>query len=30
VTDGQVSHDFMAAIAQHRHWDRVNVDAIPA
>jgi catalase len=30
VTDGQVSQDFVAAIALHRHWDRLNVDAIPA
>ena len=30
VTDGQVSQDLLAAIAQHRHWDRLNVDAIPA
>ncbi|WP_431096442.1 catalase [Polaromonas aquatica] len=30
VSDGQVSQDFMAAIAMHRHWDRLNVDAIPA
>ncbi len=30
VSDGQVSHDFIAAISLHRHWDRVNVDAIPA
>ncbi len=30
VTDGQVSQDFMAAMALHRHWDRLNVDAIPA
>lgn len=30
VTDGQVSQDFMAAISLHRHWDRLNVDAIPA
>jgi catalase len=30
VMDGQVSHDFLAAIALHRHWDRLNVDAIPA
>lgn len=30
VTDGQVSHDLLAAIALHRHWDRLNVDAIPA
>jgi catalase len=30
VTDGQVSQNFLAAIALHRHWDRLNVDAIPA
>ena len=30
VTEGQVSLDFIAAIAQHRHWDRTNVDAIAA
>ena len=30
VADGQVSKDFMAAIALHRHWDRLNIDAIPA
>jgi catalase len=30
VTDGQVSQNFLAAIAHHRHWDRLNVDAIPA
>lgn len=30
VVDGQVSQDFMAAISMHRHWDRLNVDAIPA
>jgi catalase len=30
VTEGQVSQDFMAAIALHRHWDRLNIDAIPA
>ncbi|MDQ3058567.1 MAG: catalase [Pseudomonadota bacterium] len=30
VLDGQVSQDFMAAIALHRHWDRLNVDAVPA
>ncbi len=30
VLDGQVSKDFMAAIALHRHWDRLNIDAIPA
>ena len=30
VVDGQVSQDFIAAIAAHRHWERLNVDAIPA
>lgn len=30
VLDGQVSQDFIAAIALHRHWDRLNIDAIPA
>jgi catalase len=30
VMDGQVSQDLLAAIALHRHWDRLNVDAIPA
>ena len=30
VLDGQVSQDFQAAIALHRHWDRLNVDAVPA
>ena len=30
VVDGQVSQDFTAAIALHRHWDRLNLDAIPA
>jgi catalase len=30
VADGQVSRDFMAAIALHRHWDRLNIDAVPA
>ncbi|MEO7885300.1 MAG: catalase [Polaromonas sp.] len=30
VPEGQLSQDFIAAIALHRHWDRVNVDAIPA
>ena len=28
--DGQVSQDFMAAVALHRHWDRLNVEAVPA
>jgi catalase len=26
----QVASDFIAAIAKHRHWDRANVDAVPA
>jgi len=26
----QVANDFIAAIAKHRHWDRANVDAVPA
>jgi catalase len=30
LLDGQVSQDFMAAIALHRHWNRLNLDAIPA
>ena len=30
LVDGQVSQDFIAAIAAHRHWERLNVDAIPA
>ncbi|MBK5207029.1 MAG: DJ-1/PfpI family protein, partial [Polaromonas sp.] len=30
VLDGQVSQNFMAAMALHRHWERLNVDAIPA
>jgi catalase len=30
VLDGQVTQDFIAAIALHRHWDRLNVDAVPA
>jgi catalase len=30
VTDGQVSQDLIAAIALHRHWDRLNIDAVPA
>ena len=30
VPEGQISQDFIAAIAQHRHWDRANVDAVPA
>lgn len=30
VMDGQLSQDLIAAIAQHRHWDRLNTNAIPA
>lgn len=30
VLDGQVTRDFIAAMAMHRHWDRLNADAVPA
>ena len=30
VLDGQVIQDFIAAMAHHRHWDRLNAIAIPA
>lgn len=30
VLDGQVSQELIAAIGLHRHWDRLNVDAVPA
>ena len=30
VLDGQVSQDLQAAIALHRHWDRLNAEAVPA
>jgi len=26
----QIAQDFVAAIAKHRHWDRANIDAVPA
>ena len=26
----QVARDFIAAIAKHRHWDRADIDAVPA
>jgi catalase len=26
----RIAQDFVAAIAKHRHWDRANVDAVPA
>ncbi len=28
--EGQISQEFLAAVAQHRHWDRANLDAVPA
>ena len=28
--EGQISQEFMAAMRQHRHWDRVNLDSVPA
>ncbi|MES2978917.1 MAG: catalase [Pseudomonadota bacterium] len=28
--EGQISQEFITAIAAHRHWDRVNVEAVPA
>lgn len=30
VLDGQVSLDFIAAISLHRHWERLNAEAVPA
>ena len=30
VAEGQIAQDFITAIAHHRHWDRANVDAVPA
>ncbi len=30
AADGQITQAFIAAIASHRHWDRLNVDAVPA
>ena len=29
-SEGQLSQEFIAAIASHRHWERANLDAIPA
>jgi catalase len=26
----RIAHDFVAAIAKHRHWDRANIEAVPA
>jgi catalase len=30
VPEGMLSQEFIAAIAQHRHWERANIDAVPA
>jgi catalase len=30
AAEGEISQEFVAAIAKHRHWDRVNLDAVPA
>ncbi len=30
VLDGQITADLTAAMSIHRHWDRINIDAIPA
>ena len=30
VAEGLIAHDFIAAIALHRHWDRANMCAVPA
>ena len=30
VAEGEISQAFIAAIAHHRHWDRANIDAVPA
>lgn len=30
VAEGLISQEFISAIAQHRHWDRANIDAVPA
>ena len=30
AAEGQISQALIAAIASHRHWDRANVDAVPA
>jgi catalase len=26
----QIAQDFIAAIAKHRHWDRADIDSVPA
>jgi catalase len=28
--EGQISQAFIAAMLQHRHWDRINLDSVPA
>jgi catalase len=28
--EGQISQEFITAMLQHRHWDRVNLDSVPA
>jgi catalase len=28
--EGQISQEFIAAMLQHRHWDRINLDSVPA
>lgn len=30
VAEGLISQQFISAIAQHRHWDRPNIEAVPA
>ena len=30
VLDGQLSQDFIKAMALHRHWDRAHIDEVPA
>ena len=30
LAEGEISQAFIAAMAQHRHWDRANVDAVLA
>ncbi|WP_096662261.1 catalase [Polaromonas sp. AET17H-212] len=30
AADGQIAQALIAAMAHHRHWDRLNVDAVPA
>ena len=30
AVEGQISQEFITAMLQHRHWDRVNLDSIPA